>query len=308
MSILLIAGHRNMTPFKQALLKKDPNLDIEIWPNVNNQKRITFAVAWNQPGSVFQAYPNLKVVSSLGAGVDHLLSDSSIPSHVKLTRVVAPSLADQMGDYVITGVYNILRKTHLYYKQQIKGVWQPLQPTFRKELTVGVMGLGALGTRVAVNLKNAGFRVNGWSRSKKEIEGIRSYSGKELSDFLQNSNIAVCLLPLTSKTTDILDLDLFKKLKNPSHIINAGRGEHLVDEDLVYALDAGLLESATLDVFREEPLPDSHPFWGRDNIILTPHIASLTDPDEVASLLAENYKRMLSGMELKYQVNRAREY
>lgn len=308
MSILLVAQRRDMQPFRDAILNVDPNIDIDIWPNTENPARVQFAVAWNHPQQVWKSYPNLKVISSLGAGVDHLLTDSSIPGKVKLTRVVVPSLADQMCDYVLTAVLNIIRNSEIYRNQQIESVWK-IQPAYLKdELTVGVMGLGELGSATAERLQLNGFKVNGWARSKKELEGITTFTAGYLGEFLNRSNILVNLLPLTPQTDGILDLDLFKELKKPAFIINVARGEHLVDEDLVYALDKELVTHAILDVFSTEPLPESHPFWGRKKITITPHIASVTDADEVAVLLVENYKRTLSGMELLNEVDRKRGY
>lgn len=303
MSILLVSKSRDMAPVKDALLRQDSNLDVEIWPHIASKQRVNFAVSWKQPDNVFNQLPNLKVVSSLGAGVDHLIDDPSISSDVIITRVVAPSLTGDMSDYVMTAVLNYFRHTHTFYKQQQNTEWNMILTRDKKEVTVGVMGLGELGEQAAKDLRDLGFRVNGWARSKKEIEGVQTFTAEQKDDFLQATNIVVCLLPLTDQTEDILDLELFKKLKKPAHVINVGRGDHLVEEDLIYALDADILESATLDVFRKEPLPESHAFWNRENIIVTPHIASVSDPDEAAVLLVENYKRMLSGMELKNRVD-----
>lgn len=141
---------------------------------------------------------------------------------------------------------------------------------------------------------------------KKEIEGVECFS--DLDDFLSKTNILVCLLPLTKETDGILDLDLFKKLKKPAYLINVARGSHLIEEDLIYGLDTGVLEGATLDVFEEEPLPANHLFWNRPKIMITPHIASITDPKEAAKVIVENYKRSLSGMELLYEVDREKGY
>lgn len=308
MSILLVARHRDMEPFKKALLDLDSNLDVEIWPGVRSAERVTFAVAWAQPENIFSNYPNLKVVSSLGAGADHLIDDSSIANHVSLTRIVAPSFASQMSDYVTTAVYDILRKTHIYYQHQLNGDWKTELAYKKGDLRVGIMGLGELGNKAATQLIKNGFSVNGWTRTKKKIKGIEPFGQSELEEFLAASNILVCLLPLTAETEEILNLEVFKKLREPSFVINAGRGEHLVDEDLIYALDADIIKSATLDVFRNEPLPNSHPFWNRKNIIITPHVASVTHPEEVAIMILENYKRMLSGMELLHLVDKKKGY
>lgn len=308
MSLLLVAQNRNLEPLKKALLNRDPNLEIDIWPSVKKSDRVQFAVAWNHPSNLFDKFPNLKVISSLGAGVDHLLKDNTIPESIQFTRIVAPSLSGQMADYVVTAIYNILRKTDSYFNQQKRAVWQPLDPIPKADLHIGIMGLGKMGRKAAIRLKKNGFHVSGWSRTLKKIEGVTCYAGKDLGAFLSNTNLVVCLLPLTPETEGILDLELFKGLKKPAYLVNVARGEHLIEEDLIYALDADLISHATLDVFSNEPLPESHPFWGREKITITPHIASITDLEEAATLILENYKRMLSGMELLYPVDREKGY
>jgi glyoxylate/hydroxypyruvate reductase A len=308
MSILLISQSRDMVPYKEAMLQSDPNLDIEIWPNVKNKERVSFAVAWNHPGNVLGAYPNLKAVSSLGAGADHLLSDTSIGAEVNLCRVVAPSLAGQMADYCLTWVFNIIRNTIPYYEQQKAGEWKMLPAYSKQDLKIGVMGMGEIGSTVAKKILDAGFNVNGWSRSRKDLPGITSFTQVETTDFLASTNILICLLPHTPETEDILNLELFKKLQKPGWIINVGRGAHLEEDDLIYALDMNLLEGAVLDVFKVEPLPESHLFRGRRNIIITPHIAAVTQPEDVVSQLIENYKRVQSGMELLNTVSREKGY
>lgn len=308
MSILLISRSRNMEPYRDALLALDSNLDIEIWPDVKSKERVSFAVAWRQPKNQFSIYPNLKVISSLGAGADHLLKDSSIPQHVALTRVVAPTLTDQMCDYVLLSVLAMIRNFHNYNKQQVWADWKPHTSFKKEDLMIGVMGLGNIGHKVAERLAQNGFNVSGWSNSKKTIPNVVTYSKEQLDPFLATTNILVCLLPLTKETNEILNLSLFKKLSKPGFLLNAARGSHLVEEDLIYALDMGHLNHATLDVFQKEPLPESHPFWGRDNITITPHIASVTEPDEVAELILENYKRMRSNLELLNRVDRYKGY
>lgn len=308
MSILLISKTRNMEPYRDALLDFDGNLDVEIWPDVKSVDRITFAVAWKQPKNQFSQYPNLRVVSSLGAGADHLLKDSSIPKEVTLTRVVAPTLTEQMCDYTVMAVFAMLKKLHEYSRQQVWADWKPRVQHHKKDLMVGVMGLGEIGEAVARRLAANGCNVSGWSQSKKSIPSVVTYSGDQLDPFLAATNVLVCLLPLTTETKDILNLSLFKKLNNPGFLINVARGGHLVEEDLIYALDVGLLNHATLDVFEKEPLPESHPFWSRENITITPHIASVTQPGEVAEIILANYKQMLSDLPLNHQVDRNRGY
>jgi glyoxylate/hydroxypyruvate reductase A len=309
MSLLLIAPDRDMNPWAEALQAEDPNIDIEIWPDVGDKSNVQFAVSWNQPKHLLDSYPNMKAISSLGAGVDHLLDDEALPESVTICRVVAPSLVQQMKEYVLGTVINIQRNLVQYIRQKDLGRWEARSHPLAEDVGVGVMGLGELGRPVATQLAQIGYSVSGWSQSAKEMDAVTTFAGTDqLQPFLEETQILVCLLPLTSETKDILALDLFKDLKDPSWIINVARGEHLVDEDLIYALDSGIVEGAWLDVFDEEPLPDKHAFWNRENIIVTPHIASITKPSEVAEQIVENYKRTLSGLELNYVVDRQQGY
>lgn len=309
MSLVLLASGRDMTPWKQALLREDPNIDVEIWPHVSSEERVQFAVCWNHPSHVLNQYPNLKAVSSLGAGADHILADVSLPEHVAICRVITSSLVHQMKEYVLNAILNYQRNTLEYVYQKQKSEWISLPHKLPENYAVGIMGLGALGKPTAVLLADMGYKVNGWANSPKSIEGVHTFSGRDdLSTFLQQTQILVCMLPLTTGTREILDLDTFKNLCHPGYLINVGRGEHLVEEDLIYALDMEWLDGACLDVFSEEPLPKRHPFWNRPNIMITPHVASITPPEEAAKQIVENYKRVLSGMELQNEIDRNSEY
>lgn len=309
MSLVLLAPDRDMHRWEEALLNVDSNLDIEIWPGISNAEKVQFAVAWNQPKQVLNSFPNLKAVSSLGAGVDHLLKDESLPKTIPICRVVSSSLVDQMKEYVLCTLLNYQRNIPTYAMQKAKSIWKPHPNKSPEEFTIGIMGLGALGRPTATYLASLGYRVLGWSKSEKTIKGVTTYAGNSGFDaFLSKSRVLTCMLPLTVDTEGILDLEVFKKLMRPGYLINVARGEHLVDEDLVYALDKEWLEGATLDVFSKEPLPESHAFWNRANIMITPHVSSLTLPEEVAPQIVDNYKRALSGMDLKYRVNREKGY
>lgn len=308
MSVLLVSKKRDFSALKKHIQTIDSNIDVEIWPAVANPDRVQLAVAWNQPENVFAKFPNLKAITSLGAGVDHLVRDATIPESKNLTRMVLPSLKQQVADYVLMSVLNILRHSHTYYRQKQRAEWSEHQPIEKDDLRIGVMGLGQLGSVTAKKLEQNGFHVSGWARTKKELSSIRTYTSGEIDIFLREVNILVCLLPLTPETTGILNLKTIKQLKQPAFIINAARGEHLVDEDLIYALDTDRIRHATLDVFTDEPLPESHPFWNRDKITITPHIAALTNEKEAAELIVENYKRLLSGMKLLNPVSRKFKY
>lgn len=309
MSLLLLAPNRNMQPWKEALLKKDSNLDIEIWPDISQKNKVQFIVAWNQPKHLLNTFPNLKAVTSLGAGVDHILRDEALPDDIPVCRLVPPSLVRQMKEYVLNTILNYQRNTLKYARQKRQGIWETYPNKSPQEFTIGIMGLGELGRPVAEQLAGLEYRLAGWSKSSKQIDSVKTFAGEqERNEFLSVTNVLVCLLPLTRETENIVDLKVLKKLKRPGYLINVARGEHLVEEDLIYALDKEWLEGATLDVFTEEPLPHRHPFWNRDNIMITPHVCSLTPPEEVAEQIVENYKRALSGMPLNNTVDRNKGY
>lgn len=309
MSLLLIDPNRDMSPWKKAILSIDPDIEIDIWPAIQDKERVQFAACWNQPKYLMDSFPNLKAVSSLGAGADHLLADESLPESVDICRIVSPSLVKQMREYVTGAVISIRRHFVRYIRQKDKQQWKAYNHGEALHARVGVMGLGAMGQPVARQLVQLGYDVSGWSRTPSDLKGVRCFAGSsQLTDFLQNVQTLVCLLPLTDETEGILGLGLFKQMQSPGWIINVARGDHLVDEDLIYALDSDLLEGAWLDVFSDEPLPEKHPFWNRPNIIITPHVASITLPEEAASQIVENYKRSLSGMELKNTVDRTLGY
>ncbi|MGN8226247.1 2-hydroxyacid dehydrogenase [Gracilimonas sp. BCB1] len=309
MSLVLITKNRDFTSLKKALLEKDPNLDVEIWPGVENRKRVQFAVCWNHPKHVLDSYPNLRAVSSLGAGVNHLLNDKDLSEDINICRLITSSLKDQMAEYILNGITNYRLHTITYADQRRTANWAPKSSIPKKHSPVGILGMGEMGSAVATLLLQQGYIVSSWSRSKKDIEGLISFAGNEdLDDFLKQTKILVNLLPLTDETEGILDLEVFKKLQKPGFLINVGRGSHLVEEDLIYALDSGHLEGACLDVFETEPLPENHPLWNRKNIMITPHIAAITPAKEAAEVIVENYKRALSGMDLLYEVDRNKGY
>lgn len=308
MSLLLIAPNRDVSTLTEELHKLDPNLDVEVWPKVEHKNRITFAVAWNHPKKALGNYPNLRAVSSLGAGVNHLLDDEDLENDITLARLITSSLKTEMAEYVLQAVLSYRHHTTRYSDQKKEAFWDKHSIIPKEDSVVGIMGLGEMGLSTAELLIKNEYKVNGWSRSKKEIEGVTSYREDELDDFLAQTNILICLLPLTDQTNGILDLNLFKKLKSPSYLINVGRGQHLVEEDLIYAIDTGVLTGAWLDVFENEPLPSNHLFWNRPKIMITPHVAAVTDSKEAASQILENYKRSLSGMELLNAVIRKKGY
>ncbi|NEQ46115.1 MAG: glyoxylate/hydroxypyruvate reductase A [Leptolyngbya sp. SIOISBB] len=309
MTLLIIAPDRDLSPWTIALQACEPELAVKIWPQVPVKEDVTFALCWRQPADIWQQLPNLRCISSLGAGVDHLLQDPSLPADIPIVRLVDPFLAQSMFEYICAATMGILRDFDVYQTQQSATCWHPQNLSLSHHCTVGIMGLGQLGAYTAQRLAQMGFKVVGWARSQKQIEGIETYAGHaELVDFLKRSNILVCLLPLTEQTRNILDRSLLAKLPHQAYLINVARGEHLVDTDLLTAIDAGQLRGACLDVFRQEPLPSDHPFWLHPQIRVTPHCSSITNPVSVAPQIVENYRRSQTGQPLLNQVSRSRGY
>ncbi|MBT9313033.1 2-hydroxyacid dehydrogenase [Leptothoe kymatousa] len=306
MALSLICPTKYSEPWVDAMMAVDPSLDLRIWPEDGNRAEVKFALVWAQPTGIFSEYPNLQVIASMGAGVDNLLQDPSIPVHVPVVRMVDPTLVRQMGDYVLAATLNHGRQFPDYMQQQ---QWQPLAPRNVDRITVGVMGVGQIGMSVAKRLRAVGFQVLGWSRRPKTLADIRVLVGQQqLSDFLAASEILVCLLPLTPETENILNAQTLGQLPKGAYVVNVARGNHMVEADLLALINNNHLAGACLDVFRQEPLPQGHPFWSHPKIVVTPHIASLTDPTSVATQIVENYRRMLAGEPLLNQVDKQRGY
>ncbi|MFV8280138.1 2-hydroxyacid dehydrogenase [Christiangramia marina] len=309
MSVLIVAPGRDSEAWVEALKNQHPGMNIYMYPEEHDPEEVEFALTWNHPRGLFKNYPNLKVIASMGAGVDHILSDNSLPENVTITRVVDETLTEDMGDFVLSQVMNHIRNLHGYVKSQYKKQWDRSQYKRPQNTNVGIMGLGVLGNAVADKLHKNFFKVSGWSKTEKNCENVTSYYGKDqLEEFLNNSEILVCLLPLTEDTENILNEDLFDMLPEGAYVINVARGEHLVEHDLMKMIDNGHLSGASLDVFREEPLPEEHPFWEHDRINITPHIASVTKPESVVPQIAENYDRMKENQDLKNKVELDRGY
>src|SRR5690625_3842440 len=308
MSIVLISD-RDTKAWIQAIKNASPDIDLRVHPDSGNKEEVEFALVWNHPSGALTEYPNLKVVASMGAGVDHILSDPELPDQVSITRIVSPQLATDMGEFVLATVMGHLRNLAFYREIEHNQQWE-FKPYQRiSEVKIGIMGMGFLGTTVAQQLTNVGFQVQGWSRSPKNIDGVTSYHGPDqLTQFLRQSRILICLLPLTPETDSILNSDLFEQLSRDAFLINVARGQHLVEEDLLQAIDQGRLSGAALDVFREEPLPKDHPFWKHPQVQVTPHIASVTKPSAVVSQVLQNYRRMRNAEPLEHEVQKEKGY
>tara|TARA_R100001369_G_scaffold954_3_gene3128 strand:- start:87365 stop:88285 length:921 start_codon:yes stop_codon:yes gene_type:complete len=306
MSILLICTGRDPKVWVNAIKQQQPNVKLYVYPEAHDPLEITYAVTWKHPKGVFNKYPNLEVIASIGAGVDHITSDPQIPKSTLVTRVIDDQLTKDMSNFVLALVLDKMRNISLHHGEN---KWSPKSYQTLEEEKIGIMGLGVLGKATALSLANIGFKVSGWSKTKKHIDGVTSYNGqKGFKEFLKNSSILICLLPLTSETENILNKELFEQLPKGAYVINVARGEHLVEHDLLEMLDKGQLSGASLDVFRTEPLPEEHPFWKHQKIHITPHIASVTDPEKVVHQLMENYKRLKMNKPLKNVVELKKGY
>lgn len=302
---IVIINPKGIEPWVEALKQVDPTLDIRAFPNDSNRNEIDFALTWRHPYGIFKDYPNLKCISSMGAGVDHLMKDRDLPQSVTITRLVDPFLAKDMSEFVLALIMNHLRDLNAFKIKQTQSIWKPSWYLRIKDVRVGIMGVGAIGNQVALELLKSGFQVTGWARTKKENSNFTVYSGtEELPEFLQQADVLVCVLPLTPETSGILNKKTFKLLPKNAFVINVGRGEHLIEEDLIAFIADGHLSGASLDVFAEEPLPASNKLWSHPRINITPHIASLTDPGSVATQIVENYKLMKEGKPLMNVVSK----
>lgn len=296
-------------PWKKALEECVPGLEVKVWPDADTSREFDYVLCWKPPISALKDLTGVRAVFSLGAGVDHLAELAETMNDVPVVRMVEPALTEGMTGYVVYQVLRFHRSMPEYEAQRARREWRELPQIRPRDRRIGIMGLGVLGTEAASALVALGFDVSGWSRSAKSIEGVRSFSGTgELPAFLAQSDVLICMLPLTPETQGIINRDTISRLPAGAVVINVGRGGHLVEPDLIEALDSGHLAGAALDVFQVEPLPEEHPFWTHPRITMTPHIASLTNPLTGARVIAEHIERLESGMEPEHRVNFAKGY
>lgn len=274
---------------------------------------IDYAVVWKHPAGALAGLPNLKLVISMGAGVDHVFADPDLPD-VPILRVVADNLTTHMVEYVVWRVMDHHRQGIAYRAQQTGRMWKEHRQQTAAQVAVGIMGLGQLGRAAAKALLALGFRVNGWTRNPRAVEGVTTFhGGAGLKDFLATSDILVVLLPHTPATEGIVDYDLLRGLRRDNALggavlINAGRGKLQKGADILRALDDGTLKEASLDVFEEEPLPPTSPLWTHPRVFVTPHAAATSDPEHLAPLMLEQIARFERGEALDNVVDREAGY
>lgn len=309
MSIAILANHRASSVWKKALQEKLPNTQIEVFDESKDALKAEFLVCWKPENEQLQAFSNLKVIQSLGAGVDHIFDGNQIAKKVKVVRLIDNRLTVDMWEYTLAATMGYLKDFAKYKRQESYTYWGRKQYKTISETTVSILGLGQIGGYVAKQFAKLGFKVQGWSNSSKKIRKVKSFIGLEgLAKMLKKTDVLINILPLTQSTKSILNHDLFNQLPKGSYIINVGRGGHLVEKDLIPLIDSGQLSGATLDVFQTEPLPPKHPFWRHPKIQITPHVASMTNVNTTVNQIVENYERMQKGEVLLNEVFSDRGY
>lgn len=300
MAVLLSTKSHTMADWRDALLAVDPSLDIRLFPDAGDPADIEAAVCWTQHDMAeLRRYPNLKLLVSMGAGVDHLLRPPGPPPGVPVARLVDARLTQGMTEWVLLNVLRFHRQDLAYRAQQQARVWHELPAPETSARRVGVLGLGELGTAAARAIGALGFPVMGWTRRPRSVAGVATFHGADgLDAMLRRADILVCLLPLTPDTRGVINARSLALLPRGAFVINAARGGHVVAEDLLAALDAGRVAAAALDVFEPEPLPREHPFWSHPRVLVWPHAASITIPSSAAPQVVENIRRAREGRPL----------
>ncbi len=292
--------------WKAALAAELPDLDFRIDPG--DPADVRYALVWKPPAGFFANFPNLRLVTNLGAGVDSLVGRDDLPD-VPITRLSDDGMVSLMTGYVLFSVIRYARDIHVFERAQRRREWHYVHPRALSSVRVGVLGLGELGAAAAQALASLGFDVRGWSRSLKMIPGVACSAGADALDaFLADTEILVILLPLTPDTRGLLDARRLARLPAGAKLINASRGAVTDEAALLAALRSGAIGEATLDVFTVEPLPSDHPFWGMENVLITPHLASITVPEAAARDAAESIRRVRAGSAPLHRIDPRRGY
>jgi len=299
MSILLASTDfwEDMEVWSSGLQEAMPEMDIKVYPDEGDVNDIEYAVVWKHPRGILKKYPNLKAILSLGAGVDHIISDSELPKGLPIVRLVDKKLTHEMYLHSLHWVLHFHSNQYLYRIQQQSREWVQQSSVQSEDRTIGIMGLGNIGKAIGDSLVNLDFKVIGWGARPKNSTGeIEYYYGHEqLSEFLSQTDILINILPLTENTKNILTKNELKLLPKGSFIINIGRGGIINENDLLSFLNSGHINAAALDVFAQEPLPENNSLWGHSSVYITPHIAGQSNPGSAAKTIAENIRLIEKG-------------
>ena len=295
--------------YQQLLREALPEIDIACWPQEVDAKAVTHAAVWSPPEGFFARFPRLQAVFALGAGVDKLLRHKELSPQVSLIRLTDTGMAQQMREYCLYGLLHYQRGMDIYRQQQSAGRWIQHPTRLASEIRVSVLGMGELGNRVAQDLADRGYRVTGWRRQAHAHETIPCVHGlNALPALLRNTDVLFCALPDTPETRHLLNAERLALLPSDAALINAGRGSLIDEAALLAHLDKGHLRFAMLDVFAAEPLAPDHPFWHHPRLILTPHVAADTIPEEAVRQIAARLRALSSGQPVNGLVDRQRGY
>jgi glyoxylate/hydroxypyruvate reductase A len=313
---LLIASSSRAELFAAALREQDRSLDLRVAPDLGRIEDIRYALAWQPPPGLLRSLPNLELIVSVGAGVDQLLADPELPD-VPLVRFVDADLTARMAEYIVLNVLYHHRRMGEFGELQRRREWTYLPEPAAREVRVGLMGLGVLGSAAAQALAPFGYRLRGWSRTRKTLAGVTCFAGTaEIEPFLADTDILAVVLPLTPATGGLIGAPLLRKLSRTGRspllpgpvLINAGRGGLQVDADVAAALASGALYAASLDVFEVEPLPQASPLWTHPRVLVTPHNAAESAPAAIARYTLRQVAAHRRGAALDNVVDRRRGY
>lgn len=297
MAILLCAPDRDLSALSVAIQTCDPDLDVRIWPDHGSLADIELAVLWKQPAGLLKQLTHVRALCSLGAGVDHLLNDPDLPHDTPIGRLAGPRLAQDMANWVVAQIVWHWRRLDEFAAHQQGQQWRPWAPA--RAPHVGLLGFGVMAQACARACLALGMPVSAWASRARQIDGIEVCSGRDgLMAMAAASDVMVCLLPRTADTENLIDAQLLDQLPRGAMLINAGRGEHVVDADVLQALDQGHLSLAILDSFRVEPLPSDHPFWHHPKVRVSPHCAAITQAEEAAHGIVTTYHQLMQGAPL----------
>lgn len=293
-------------PWLAALQQHLPQALVDVWHP--GSARADFAIVWAAPQQFFDEQTALQAVFNMGAGVDALLQ-RQMRADLPIVRLNNAGMGVQMAEYVCHALIRHTRDFALFEAQAQQGLWQEPPVLDRADFPVGILGLGVLGEQVARAVRHFGFQVLGWSRTARQMDGVRCFHGQtQLAEFLAGTRVLVNLLPLTPQTENLLNRDTLSQLQPSAYLINIARGRHVVDQDLLALLDSGQMAGATLDVFRTEPLPADHPFWRHPRVRVTPHIAGRTVLQDTVQQIVAKIQALQKGEPVAGLVDRARGY
>ncbi len=309
MRILLYRADGQTDPWVRDFAEVLPHAEVVAWQEGAQEAPCDYAVLWAPSAALLGQLAHVKAIFLAGAGVDAILKFGDALPDVPIVRLGDAGMAVQMAEYVAHAVLRYFRRFDDYEKQARRGIWAPLPQFEKHEFTIGVLGMGMLGSRVLQTMAHFGFPLRGWSRTQKQVDGVECFSGIDgLGEFLAGTRVLVCMLPLTPETTTLLDRARLSLLPKGAYLVNVARGAHVAEPELLTLIRSGHLAGATLDVFRNEPLPAPHPFWDEPRITMTPHISALTVRHDSVRQIAGKINNLENGEPVADVVDRTRGY